>query len=170
MKSFTSKSHIPSSTLIHYLSAITLFIVLGFGIRFKEYIYHSFCIIVFVLILTHFLIKWDRSTGLYIDNDTVYYKFFKKNIINIADVVAIKITPAISAGGNKQRLYPLKDGDGNPLYSMMFLKEVTDGMKSANSGDLFFQYNYEDSVIFYVTYDQSVIDYLLTLNPNIIVF
>ncbi len=65
---------------------------------------------------------------------------------------------------------PMKGKGNTPLYSMIFVRRIVEGMDSLNDGDFHFEYAYKDNIIFYVTYDQSVIDYLLTLNPNIIVF
>ena len=169
MKTFVKKSHIPFQSLIWLLTSIFCSLILALGYISKEDIFQAIllvmCLIIFAIILNRHMHTW----GLYVNADDIYFKLFKSYKVNVLEIAAIKIVPSITPNGTGS-FQPIKDRDGVVLYSMVFLNHVIEGMDSHNTGDFHFCYAYKDSVMFYVIYDQSVIDYLLTLNPNIIVF
>ena len=82
-------------------------------------------------------------------------------------------------GGKYLRDRPMKDEAGNQLYSMLLMSdcvslhlhpECWNDFDGYPRNDLSLRDGYGEYVLAYAKYDQSVIDYLLTLNPNIIVF
>lgn len=168
MQKFIKKSHIPFRSIIWMLAAMTCLIIAAFGQISDGYELYANLINILIIAFAFFLIRYMSTFGLYI-GDSIYFKLFKYEKINLDEIAAIKITPAIMPNGTGS-FQVIKGKDKQPLYSMIFIRSIDDGMDSLDSGDFYFHYNYKNSIMFYVTYDQSVIDYLLTRNPNIIVF
>ena len=132
------------------------------------------CGIVLLLLGTVFLIRYVKSMGVYIDNESILFKtWFTRKTLCVEEIAAIKIEKAIQ--GSTLGSTFLKDKQGNPLFSMIALSRYDATMLRQSPdqdqmGDTHFFYKFKKHVLFYSIYDQSVIDYLLTLNPNIIVF
>ena len=116
--------------------------------------------------------KYLNTFGLYIEDDNIYFKtLFRKKKINPEEIVAIKIARAVIKLSRAGEGANLIDRQGNQLYTMVFVngEMLEEDLKKDNSDNLFLTC-YERYIICYCVYDQSIIDYLLTLNPNIIVF
>ena len=87
--------------------------------------------------------------------------------------VAIKITKAVM-GHRYGKDTDLTDKDGNQLYTMFLLKGYMPWAMNEKEGeeltsDGMFQTCYGEYAFCYLVYDQEVIDYLLRLNPNIVI-
>ena len=125
-----------------------------------------------VIIFAVLLIKYIHQAGLYIEGTNIYYKNFQKKQVDVNEIIAIKIARATSEGGKYSTGSNLKSVDGRQLYSMLFLKEYMEWWmpQQKDMSDCSFRTNFGEYIICSCVYDQSVIDYLLTLNPNIIVF
>lgn len=168
MQKFVKKSHIPFRPIIWMLVAVTCPLIAALGQMSDEYGLYANLINILIIAFAFSLSRYMSTFGLYV-KDSIYFKLFKYEKINVDEIAAIKITPAIMPNGIGS-FQVIKGKDKKALYSMIFIRDILDGMDSLDSGDFYFHYNYKSSIMFYVTYDQSVIDYLLTLNPNIIVF
>ena len=108
--------------------------------------------------------------GVYIDNKSVLFKTcFSRKATCVEEIVAIKIERAIQKSINWPAFY-LKDNRGNQLFEMIAVSKYDADMLQPARGHTDFIAKFKEHVLFFSIYDQSVIDYLLTLNPNIIVF
>ena len=112
---------------------------------------------------------------MYIENQTVFFKNFRKREISTTDIFAIKIAETVTWTANHTGI-DLRDKQGNKLYTMILVKkspnknsDLLEDLKKDLSDHRFMIRN-ERCVLCSCVYDQSAIDYLLTLNPNIIVF
>lgn len=170
MNFFIPKSNIPVGAYIRASMIVPCFLAVLHGYRFREHIIFAFVAFVAIIWFADWSIKCLGKWGLYIDDEKLYYKGFRRKELSANDIRAIKISKAREAGNLHYGFYDLKDEDGKQLYSMMFLKEISNGMDWHDRGDMSFYSQYKEQILFYTIYDQSVIDYLLTLNPNIIVF
>ena len=66
---------------------------------------------------------------------------------------------------------PLVNKKGEPLYSMILLKESDLWERTkTDAGDYTFRCAYGEYAFCICTYNQEIIDHLLTLNPNIYIF
>ena len=179
MKKFIRSSHIPEEINIGLLGfGLGVILVLG-AIRndypFCKVAVGGFNIIFFAVIS----IKLIRKSGLYINDDLIYFKRIRKKKIVPQEIAAIEISPAWRRGGKYMKDFPLTDLNGNPLYSMLFFNEYIPwrmqskylkDFQGNELNDLHLRTEFSEYTLCYAKYDQSVIDYLLTLNPNIIVF
>lgn len=109
------------------------------------------------------------KTGLYIVEQKIYYRGLLKSEIDIEKVGAIKVSTSARKVGSCTPS-PLFDKHGNTLLSMSFLKP-SDAWKQMDNPDKITDWDiywaYREDHICTVIYDQSVLDFLLTLNPNI---
>ena len=119
--------------------------------------------------------RFSMSFGLYIENQIVFFKGFRRKVISVADIYAIKIAESVTWAANGTGI-GLRDKEGNKLYTMILVKkspnknsDLLEDLKKDLSDHRFMIRN-ERCVLCSCVYDQSAIDYLLTLNPNIIVF
>ena len=114
--------------------------------------------------------RYSKMSGLHINGKNIYYRGLLKKTICIEEIISVKICKSVlrARGGDE---YNILDRDGNQLYTMFFVKKM-DFWERISPGitDNIFRTCYSDYIICSCVYDQSVIDYLLTLNPNIIVF
>ena len=121
-----------------------------------------------------FLEKHSIKNGLIIDGETLIRKgLLWKKKISPQDIVAIKITKAAISIGRSGDI-DLIDKDGNQLYTMFLLKGYMPWAMNEKEGreltsDRTFQSWYGEYAFCSVIYDQEVIDYLLRLNPNIVI-
>ena len=107
--------------------------------------------------------------GLYITDQKIYYRGFAK--FDIRKVAAIKVSVSTRMGGGCPET-PNLDKNGNILLSMSFLKPSDEWKQMKNPDQIttcYIGYCYARYHICTVIYDQSALDYLLTLNPDIYV-
>ena len=112
------------------------------------------------------------ASGLYINGEKLYYKnpIPIKTSIDLRRIFAIKVCHSVTSirGAEDKNIV---DETGNQLYTMFFLKESDLWSRiKKDLSDCTFRVCYGEYIVCSCIYDQSVIDYLLTLNPNIIVF
>ena len=172
MRVFLKASHHPAGGMLITISAgayITgLFPLLSiFGVSYPWFLIGALLIIAVTIPGVRFV----NSIGLYVDHETIYYKTLSKKEINPDEIVAIRVTTTMFQGRFNSAT-EMTDADGNKLLSMFFLNGFDPAMQSKADGDknCYFMAEYKKFIICSCVYDQSVIDYLLTLNPNIIVF
>lgn len=151
-------------TIIAYVLVIT-FVVFKIA-RDKEMSVTSVFSILFFTIVLILIIKYDNSTGLYIKGINIYYRNFKSNEISVEDIAGVKIIQAYSVGKYKT-FYPIKNKRGEMLYSVFFLKSLTEEMYPYKKGDLWFNKEFKEHIICSTVYEQNVIDYLKDINPDI---
>ena len=169
MKIFLRSTHLPQSAGVVFLVVLLCcFITLLSDISFIGMLLMLFAVIIF----TCLLIVNIHQAGLYIDGTSIYYKNLKKKQIDVNEIAAIRIARATTYGGKYSTGSNLRGIDGKQLYSMLFLKEYMGWWmpQQKDMSDCNFRTNFGEYIICSCVYDQSVIDYLLTLNPNIIVF
>ena len=135
-----------------------------------------FLVLIFssVLIPCWAIIKYEMTTGLFINGEELLYRHFRKKFLNPQDIIAIKITRA-AVGYRFSPIDFLKDNDGNQLYSMFLLKNYMPWAMNEKEGqemtcDMEFSTWGREYIICRLVYDQEAIDHLLRLNPNIVVF
>ena len=105
-----------------------------------------------------------------------FFKGFRRKEISVADIYAIKIEESVTWTANYTGI-GLRDKQGNKLYTKILVKrspnknsDLLEDLKTTDLGDYRFMMRNERCVLGSCVYDQSAIDYLLTLNPNIMVF
>ena len=173
MNIFLKRTHIP-----HTISAVGVSIFIWgilrwyipqFGVSDVANLMVKLLVFIVLLVLNY---GYFSTTGLYIKNNCIYYKNFRKKGVTLSEVAAIKITRAVMHPGDRDNLF---DKNGNQLYVMFLVRgpldevDLAEDLKKDMSNNYFKTFNGKH-IICSCIYDQSVIDYLLTLNPNIIVF
>lgn len=164
---FVKQSHLPYNA---YIALLTITVCICINPQMNS-LFADLFYIVLVLFLALLFSRYVNSFGLYIE-EKIYYKSFVEKEVCPERIAAIHVTKAVQ----KSKYFPtseIKDENGNCEYTMFFLKEVTGPVlatKTSDLGDVEFYSLYKKYIICRCIYDQSVIDYLLTLNPNIIVF
>lgn len=171
MKTFLKEDHLHSSWVLIVISMI-ICIILPF-LPITNDVSSPMLLIWMSLIIaaTVLGVRFIDSIGLYIDHETIYYKSLSKKEIDPNKIIAIRVTTSIFRG-EYSLATEMTDADGNKLLSMFFLNGFDPGMQSQADcdKDSYFMSEYKKFIICHCVYDQAVIDYLLTLNPNIIVF
>ena len=142
---------------------IGIMIVLGESKKLLPYAISAFVVLT---VLLWCLEKNFRESGFYIDGENVYYKNFRTNNIDMTKVVAIKITHETIENryGNK-RLYK----NGTPQFTATLLSSTDPKMYDPYLYDSHFFSRFNKCCICTFVYDKEAIDYLCTLNPDIVV-
>ena len=171
MKVFLKASHRPTGGVLISMSLATCIYLLFLPIIYDVPYLRVLVWAVLIIAATIPGISFVNSIGLYIDHETIYYKSLSKKEIDPNKIIAIRVTTSILRG-EYGLATEMTDADGNKLLSMFFLNGFDPGMQSQAGcdKDCYFISEYKKFIICDCVYDQSVIDYLLTLNPNIIVF
>ena len=168
MKTFVKQSHLPYmlftvlTSVAFCIAAVCVPLSDGniWGVAWRT---------IAILLLTIFFARYvKQSFGIYVDGEQLLYKSFLPRHIDIQTITAIRVTKAVwiqKYGKDTQ----IVDRNGAPLYTMIFVKEYKEEMR-LDLHDMDFRDWFKKQILCFSTYDQSVIDYLLTLNPNIIVF
>lgn len=172
MKLFLPSSHIRINHAMSISGGVFLFPLCAMLFRnpsFMDIIWILVTIGV-ILFLCFFLLWRLHGMGLYITNNSFFHKsFLNTQQLSSDKICAIKISKALGLH-RFGSYYELKDSSNELLYTMFLLSSTSENMQAHESGDLCFMDEYKKHIICRCVYDQSVIDYLLTLNPNIIVF
>lgn len=129
--------------------------------------------IFFTLILTLLLCRYLGTLGLYISDDKVYYKTFRRRQIDVQEIAAIRITKSVATTNSNTTFHPnieWKDIRGKQLYSMIFYHEYRPhSMHETDLGDRFFLDTFLDAVLFRTVYDSSALNYIKSVNPEVII-
>lgn len=167
MKVFIKQSHLPYSFFILLTSIVVCIAAIGVPLRDRD-VWGCICRIFAISLLTVFCTQYVKTFGIYIDGKNFVYKSFLKKHIDVQTIVAVRVVKAvwIHKYGKADQLV---NQHGTPLYTMIFIKEYKEEMHH-DLHDMAFRDWFKKQIICFSIYDQSVIDYLLTLNPNIIVF
>ena len=169
MNKFLKRSYFYEFSVIS-LSIVVSIVLLLFCIKDISNLPFSISVILIVIIVAHIVLRYLKTFGLYLSDGKIYYKTFRKRKIGIESVAAIKVIKA-SAHTRHGKDADLTNDSGNLMYTMIFLKEyISWRMHQEDLNDVSFRSLFREYILCYTVYDQSVIDYLLTLNPNIIVF
>lgn len=167
MRIFVKQSHLPYSFFIVSVSVICVIAAIGVPLRDRD-VWACSCRILAILLLTIIFVRYVKTFGIYIDGEKFLYKSFFQKHVDIQTIVAIRVARAVwlhKYGKEDQMI----GQDGAPLYTMLFMKDYSAEMHR-DLHDMAFRNWFKKQIICFSTYNQSVIDYLLTLNPNIIVF
>lgn len=172
MKFFLKKSHTNLSFIPHsiVLSMMIFVFIIVLLIKNNELPMFLTAIFVISIIVTYLIYRSEATTGLYINDASVFYKSCIKKInINVNEIAGIKILPSY---GWKQYggYYRLKDSDKRLLYSAFILKELNDEIVAYERGDIWFINNFKDHIICSVIYEKNGIDFLKNMNPEIKIF
>ena len=115
-----------------------------------------------------FAIRMNKM-GVYCLNGEIFHQAtFKRERIEPTGIAAIKITYELTP--MPYTLTPRKNKEGGYELSMILLRAVVDGMEEHHGGDLRFLREFRRQIICRCVYDQETVDYLLTRNPNIVVW
>ena len=115
-----------------------------------------------------FAIRMNKM-GVYCLNGEIFHQAtFKRERIEPTGIAAIKITYELTP--MPYTLTPRKNKEGGYELSMILLRAVVDGMEEHHGGDLRFLREFRRQIICRCVYDQEIVDYLLTRNPNIVVW
>lgn len=167
MKTFVKQSHLPY--MLFTVLASVSFCIAAIGVPLRDgNIWGVVWRMIAILLLTIFFARYVKSFGIYVDGEQILYKSFLPRHIDVRAITAIRVTKAVwiqKYGKDNQ----IVDRNGDPLYTMIFVKEYKEEMR-LDLHDMDFRDCFKKQILCFSTYDQSVIDYLLTLNPNIIVF
>ena len=126
---------------------------------------------VFSILCATLIIIWLRmgvKSGLHIEDNYVFYKFFSKKEIDISSIAAIKICQVYRLGGRFMGYYPMKNENGEIVYSMFLMSKIDEKMINHDFNNVDFKSEYRGCyIICEVIYDREAANYLKTLNPNI---
>ena len=90
-----------------------------------------------------------------------------KHYVNPKEIKGIIIIRSYSAGGKYRGFYPLKDKNGNNLYTTILVKNIMRDMIHFDKGDIWFIQNFKQHILTWATYSESVVNYLKILEPSI---
>ncbi len=115
-----------------------------------------------------------KKFGLHISENTICYKGWRKKEISPQNIKAIRISKAVMQIGSRYSRYiDMKDSDGNQLYTMFLLHTYypwdMHQPDAPTTGDLTFEACHRQCIFSRTMYDQKAVDYLKTLNPEIVV-
>ncbi len=111
------------------------------------------------------LFQLSRKAGLYIYQNDVCYKTLRKRSIDVQKIAGIKIIPSYVY---LRPIYcPLTDLRGKPLFTIILLSSMQEGMHSFHESDTEFMQTFRRDIICFSVYDKAAVEYLLYLNPNI---
>ena len=121
-----------------------------------------------------FAIRMNKM-GVYCLNGEIFHQAtFRRERIEPTGIAAIKVTYELTVRPASPLLYgplvPRKNKEGGYVLSMFLIHTVTDGMEEHRGGDLRFLQEFRRQIICQCVYDQETVDYLLTRNPNIVVW
>ena len=153
---------------------VTVIFCLAIVISLYRKLYYFAALFAGLLILTIILYKRTIREGLYVFSGCLFYQsFIKKHQIQPSFISAIKITPSLTIDAYPLRIYgllkPLKKG-GAIQYTMFLLQAKDERIRKYVGGDLVFLNSFRKEIICRCIYDKETIDYLLTLNPDIVVW
>ena len=166
-KFFLKKSHVSVIGFL-ILAYITLFVLgIFIAINRNELFVHvcTFLFVFFIVILL--IVNYYKTVGLYIVEEKIYYKNFRKKHINPREIKGVIIIRSYSAGGKYRGFYPLKDNNGNSLYTAIFIRNITQDMLHFEKGDLWFIQNFKQYILTWIIYSEAAINHLKSLEPNI---
>lgn len=166
-KFFLKKSHV---SVIGFLifAYITLFSLGIFVAINRNGLFVHVCTFLFIsLIVMLLLVNYYKTVGLYIVGEKIYYKNFMKQHIDSNEIKGIIIVRSYSAGGKYRGFYPLKDNNGNSLYTAILVKNITQDMIDFDKGDLWFIHNFKQHILTWAIYSEAAIGHLKLLGPNI---
>lgn len=130
---------------------------------------------VVVIVVASFAIA--ALTGLYIDDERMYYRDIWKKEVDAGKVAVVIVARVVRPyHPYNSFLEDITDESGEPLYAMMFIDEYIpwrmkpEQIENLKLRNLSVHSAFEKHVLFSTVYDQAVLDHFLTLNPNIIVF
>lgn len=165
-KSYTNATGI----VLAYISLAVILVcyfggVLAHGFNLQYFV----CIISIVVGLT-LLIYSATNSRIILENDMIYcYSGFFKKSYHISSIAGIKLTVAFcNCGYGKDGVY--RDLDGNAKYIVFYLKNVNSEIRSFNGKtglSTKFIDRFKKAILFSSVYDERVIQYLKTINPNI---
>ena len=127
---------------------------------------------VLIFFLLFYLYKNALQNGLYIEGDSIYYKYIMKFKINPQKIKGIKITKDTMSKGNYTGhacKVPRVDENGNYVYCMIFLKKLYDDMRTYNVHEEIFCMEYHECIMFKTVYDLPAINRLRELIPDLVV-
>ena len=110
------------------------------------------------------------NTYVLVKDDVIYdVKGFKKSLYNISDIAGIKFVTSydLNAWGFSSIC---TDSKGNTLYYVFYLRDVNNDIRNFDGkGELSptFLKEYHKNILFSSVYDERVIQYLKTVNPDI---
>ena len=167
IKKFYKKLHPPFTILYSIFYFIIVAIVVTCAVREQFFSYRFFQLLCFLLIGFFWMILLDLQ-GVYIIDDTVYYKkALVKQKIDASSIVAIIIVHTYDRPYNTWVQAPIKDFQGNYFYSMFALSSLNKTMINYNKGNIRFQEEYKKDILFQTVYDEELIEYLKRYVPSI---
>ena len=167
MNKFLPTSHIRLKLPCGLLGGI-LCLLLIFSLEDKDAVMTAafLCLLILLLITARRLSK----CGLYVSEDKLFYQSFTRKLpILPASIAAIKKSAAL-VSDLYSPLHPMKDRAGNALYTAILVNSAAPDMQGHKDGDLRFLQEFRRQIICRCVYDQETVDYLLTRNPNIVVW
>ena len=165
---FVPRFRTPSYPLVILLAAIFAFcslLVLDIPIAFLLFLLLS-------LPAIPLYYCYDKRNGLHFSPQRIYLRGFRTKTILPHEIKAIRISAEIIHHTRPSYDEPVLDKWGNQCYGMALLKEydpMTMHSPDGNSGFYYFLADHKKDALAASVYDQSAIDYLLHLNPGIIV-
>lgn len=170
---FVRISHLNATVILICIYLIFVVTSILFVYRIDRSIKVLAIVGMFVLILTGFtvyLIKVFNSIGLYLKDDILYYKTICGiKQVTPFDVIGIKIIKSQYMTGKFGWIFDLKDSKGNNLYSAVFLKQIKEEMKIYDRGDISFNFEFKDYIMFSVVYNDELINEIIRINPRILI-
>ena len=176
-------------SILGIIGSVYLGLIICFSfIAFSRYdlICYLLLILMGITPILFFMYKYLSSVGLYICGSDIYYKKIKNKKIDMGDVVGIRviqsygpeITTRYAPMKNIGDLFyfvfmssdvskPMRKSEGELLYTIFLLNEITDEMYNVQNGDLSFNQEFKRQIICSAVYCEEAVDYLKKLNPNI---
>lgn len=167
---FAKRSHIPNSLFFLSFDVLLLPFLLAYPSRSDGSVAVPLIGVPALIAATVVGLKYCNTFGLYVNGSVLIYKTFWKKRIDPQKIGAIKIARAVYHQQYSSDV-PLINKKGEPLYSMILLKESDLWERTkTDAGDYTFRCAYGEYAFCICTYNQEIIDHLLTLNPNIYIF
>ena len=132
----------------------------------RYFLFSLFLFFVFIVVPLFFYFI-GKKVGLYIENDRIYYRAYRKKYYNVEDFAGLLILKAQFKSRYSSPEY-IKNKQGKYEYSIVYLNDTRHEFETYKSGVLDFTTYWARYVHFYTTYDERVIEYFKAKNVPII--
>lgn len=105
--------------------------------------------------------------GLCVEGEEIYYKFGLKFKFKIEKVVGIKFSKSLQYYRHLG-YQTIHDEAGNPYYSMIFVKDITVGMREFAEGDAAFYKKFKKYIVEWVSYEPAIVEWLCQKKPDLV--
>lgn len=132
-----------------------------------RYFLSSLFLFFVVIVMPLFFYSIGKKAGLYIENDRIYYRAFRKKYYIAEDFAGLLILKSQLKSRYSSPEY-IKNKQGEFEYSIIYLNDTRPEFENYKGGEIDFTTYWARYVLFCTTYDERVIEYFKTKNVPII--